>query len=289
MSCALFAGAAGKIENAAFNKKLKQCFFYVPQKSYIALALFILFLMAAAFLLTKAAILILFLQDHITEEAALFFVKILTFAVFSCAAILIGAAIVFPYLYAKNRKIKIEQQLPFAVNYMSAMAAAGISPDVIFQTMTDKKIKPVYDGLYDEFFEFQKQIDLMGKDIPGALQIIEDQTPSPLFSNFIAGSKNTFISGSSFQKYIRSKKQEYQSLFVRRKEKEIQSLDLFAEIYITLFLAAPLFFIIMFYASLSFSGPKINEISLLTYAIVPFLGVFFHLLLEIIDSNNSNI
>jgi len=172
---------------------------------------------------------------------------------------------------------------------MSSMATAGIQLEIIFQTMTNREMKSIYGSLYEEFFEFQKQIDLMGKDIPTALQIIEEQTPSPLFSNFIAGSKNTFISGSSFQKYIHSKKHEYQSLFIRRKEKEIQSLDLFAEIYITLFLAAPLFFIILFYALIPLSGPKMNEISMLTYQIVPFLGIFFHLFLEIIDSNNANI
>jgi len=278
-----------KMENVSFNKKLKQCFFYVPQKSYLSLMFFIALSMAIAFLLIEISILVLYLSNKMAEETAFFFIKMSLITALFSIFVFVLFMITFPYLYAENRKAKIEQQLPFAVNYMSVMAAAGISPDVIFQTMTDQKIKSIYGGLYGEFFEFQKQTSLMGKDIPAALQIIEEQTPSPLFSNFIAGSKNTFISGSSFQKYIHSKKQEYQSLFIRRKEKEIQSLDLFAEVYITLFLAAPLFFIILFYASITFSGPKINEISLLTYNIVPFLGIFFHLLLEIIDSNNSNI
>ena len=282
-----FGNICSTMENASFNKKLKQCFFYVPQKSYLSLMFFITFSMIVAFLLIEISVLALYLSDKIAEETAFFFIKMSIIA--ALFFIFIIFMVTFPYLYAENRKSKIEQQLPFAVNYMSAMAAAGISQDIIFQTMTDQKIKSIYDSFYDEFFEFQKQTDLMGKDIPTALQIIEDQTPSPLFSNFIAGSKNTFISGSSFQKYIHSKKQEYQSLFIRRKEKEIQSLDLFAEIYITLFLAAPLFFIILFYAITPFSGPKINEISMLTYKIVPFLGVFFHLFLEIIDSNNANI
>lgn len=192
-----------------------------------------------------------------------------------------------PYFKAYDRKIKVDQQLPFAVNYMAAMAIAGVSIENIFKSMSHKRIHSVYPELSNEMKTISIQTDYFGKDYPSAFQKAADVSSSPMFSDFIIRSKNTMISGGSFQKFIVSKKHEYQSLAARRKEKYFQSLDMLSEFYMTLFLAMPLFFMILFYTMAPLSGPQTEQMSILTYRIVPFLGIVFLLILEIMNERED--
>lgn len=108
-----------------------------------------------------------------------------------------------------------------------------------------------------------------------------------MFAGFIVSSRNTMISGGSFQKFIVSKKHEYQSLALQRKEKYFQTLEMLSEIYITVFLAMPLFFMILFYTMAPLSGPQTGQMTALAYQLVPFLGFFFLLILEIINEKED--
>ncbi|MDR0768147.1 MAG: type II secretion system F family protein [Methanosarcinales archaeon] len=212
------------------------------------------------------------------------------FVFLAAAFIFILTALVFyflPYFKAYDRRIKIEQQLPFAVNYMAAMAIAGVSIENIFKSMSQRRIHSVYPELSDEMKTIEIQTDYFGKDYPSALQKTADVSPSPMLSDFIIRSKNAMISGGSFQKFIVSKKHEYQSLAVRRKESYFQTLDMLSEIYITVFLAMPLFFMILFYTMTPLSGPQTDQMSALAYKIVPFLGCFFLLVLEVMNEKED--
>jgi hypothetical protein len=282
-----FGDFCGKIKFPSLEQKIRQSRLFIPISMYLSLFFFSIFL-AAAVSLFLIFILYLFYLLEIIEKStlcALLFSVAVSFVGIFCLIFI--AFLLFPELRAYDRKIKIEKQLPFAVNYMSAMAAAGVQSDVIFKTMASNRFISIYRALSEEFTQFIVQTDFFGQDYPSALTVLADETSSSLFSNFMTGAKNTFLSGSRFQNFIVSKKHEYQSLAARRKERYFQTLELISEMYITAFLAAPLFMTILLFSMMPFSGSKIEQMKLLAYQAVPFLGVFFLLILEIINEKED--
>ena len=283
----LFGKFCDKIKGRRFEKKLKQSRLFVPFPMYTSLFLFSIFLIGMAGFLSISLLCILYLTEKIEKQIAMHSIFWVVVVILGVTGVILMIFLSLPYLLAYDKRIKIEQQLPFAVNYMSAMAVAGVRSEVIFKTMAGKKLTSVYGELSKELSIFEVQTDFFGKDQSSALHILSIQTPSPLFSDFLRGAKNTFISGGSFQSFILSKKQEYQSLAIQRKEKYFQTLELLSEIYITSFLAAPLFMMILLFTTMTFSGPKSEQMKVLTYQIVPFLGIFFLLILEIINEKEE--
>lgn len=287
----IFGSIAEKMKFQFLSKNLKKSRLYIEENLYKSLLLFVISIITAGGFLIEAILFILrkteYLSYLLNEEKYL----ILSLLTGAAALILIITVVSFfcllPFSKAYDRKIKIEQQLPFATNYMAAMAVAGVRTEIIFQSLSQNKMKNVYKELSEEAKTLNIQIRYFGKDYPSALQTLSEETASPLFSEFIHGAKNTFISGGSFQKFIISKKHEYQSLAVRRKEKYFQTLEMLSEIYITVFLAMPIFFMILLYTMTPLSGPKPEQMSTLTYLAVPFLGIFFLLILEIINEKED--
>jgi len=285
LSYRLFGWLCEKIEMPDFERTLKKSRLFIPLSVYLSVVCLTAATAAAAACVLAAALWQL-MPDPVTAvslrlqmpETAVLLIPAaaLTATVFIAAALL-------PYLYAHDKKLKIERQLPFAVNYMSAMAVAGIPAETIFCKTGEKKMIPIYGELSKEFAVFAIHTNYLGKDDTSALTILAKETPSPLFSEFITGARNTIVSGGDFQKYMTAKKYEYQSLVKQKKEKQLQFLDLLSEIYITAYLAAPVFFIIMLFATMSFSGIKTAQMSFLAYQVVPLLGVVFLLIADISD------
>ncbi|WNY28551.1 hypothetical protein MmiEs2_07440 [Methanimicrococcus stummii] len=287
VSYRLFGSVAEKIKTPSLELNLKKSRMYISSLLYKSMLFFLLFLVVMIGILAEICVYLMMSTEFIEELAAqtaailvflfLFVVFFLTFLTFSF----------LPSLKAYDRKIKIEQQLPFAVNYMAAMAIAGVSVENIFHSMSQKRIRSVYQELSDEMKTIEIQTKYFGFDYPSALLTLSKETASPMFSDFINSSKNTIISGGSFQKFIIAKKHEYRSLAAARKEKYFQTLEMLSEIYITIFLAMPIFFMILFYTLAPLSGSQTEQMKMLTYQLVPFLGFFFLLILEIVNEKED--
>ena len=282
-----FGAAADRVQIPGLHRNLKKSRLYITESMYISMMIFSIIGIAASGFVGAAAIFILDEYGKINPENTVF---IYAGIFFSTIILLIGTLSMFlliPYLKAADNKFKIERQLPFATNYMAAIAAAGVRTEIIFQSFSRKKSEKIYDALSIELKTIEIQTNWLGKDYPSALQTLSEETVSPLFSEFIVGVKNTMISGGSFQKYIQAKKHDYQSRAGRRKEKYFQTLEMFSEIYLIVFLSMPIFFMILFYAMMPLSGPDVEKMTLLTYRIVPFLGILFLLILDIINENEE--
>jgi len=280
-----FFDAGDKIHIPPLEKKYRECRFPVPFQTYISIHLFFVLTVLAFFLFFETLFLLLFILNR--NEKIVFGTKIIFIVTLLLLLLILLLFFLYPYFYAQNRKIKIENQLPFAVNYIYAMAVAGVSFEDICETFSGLKTKNVYDAVSEEFSEGMRQNRFLGKNTQDTLMFLIETTPSPSLKNYLSGAKNTLLSGGSFQKYTEIKKREYQNAYQREKEKQMQSLDLLSEVYITAFLAAPIFFIILLYATVPFSGLKTSEAELITYSVVPFLGAVFLLISDISDHKNS--
>ncbi|MCJ7697294.1 MAG: secretion system protein, partial [Thermoplasmata archaeon] len=89
-----------------------------------------------------------------------------------------------PDFYIKKRAANIDRFLPYAVNFISTMAIAGVSPADIFRSFSTINI---YGEVQIEAKKIIKELDVMGIDTITALKQAIENTPSKKFKSFLQG------------------------------------------------------------------------------------------------------
>ncbi len=142
----------------------------------------------------------------------------------------------------KSRAKDIDKNLPYAVNYMAAMASAEVSPTLIFRGLSRQDI---YGQIQQEAKMIARDIDMFGKDIIKVLHRAMNRSPSLKFQDFLQGIITTSSSGGSLKSYFMAKGDQ----FMRENRVEqmgtLETLGVMAESFVTVVVAAPLFLLIM--------------------------------------------
>ncbi|MCW4023779.1 MAG: type II secretion system F family protein [Candidatus Bathyarchaeota archaeon] len=203
------------------------------------------------------------------------------------AAMIAGAVTVigfysYPLYLADKHKREVEDELPFATGYMAILASAGVSPEKIFNSISTLNT-PL--AVSVEAKEIVRDVNLFGLDIISALEKTAKQTPSSMLKDTLEGIISTIHSGSSLSVYLRERFRRASSNKKLRLKKYADNLSLLSEVYVALFLTAPLLLAIMVsimsvlgggFGSL---GPDLTLI-LLTYFVIPIGTVLFLLVLD---------
>ncbi|MGA1822659.1 MAG: type II secretion system F family protein [Thermoplasmatota archaeon] len=141
-----------------------------------------------------------------------------------------------------ERKKNIERNLSYATNYMAAMASADVTPTAIFRGLAQQEI---YGEVQVEAEKIARDIDFFGKDLVKVLQKAIARSPSDKFQDFIQGIITTANSGGSLKVYFMSKSEQFMKENRLTQEKDLQTLGVMAESFVTVVVAMPLFLIIM--------------------------------------------
>ncbi|HRR88018.1 MAG TPA: secretion system protein, partial [Methanoculleus sp.] len=83
--------------------------------------------------------------------------------------------IIYPGTLAGERRRNIDATLPYAVNYVTAMSSAGITPDEVFRSLGQSQI---YGESAVEARYVTRETDFFGKDLLEALRAVAQATPS---------------------------------------------------------------------------------------------------------------
>ncbi len=163
------------------------------------------------------------------------------------APILLGALAYFitlmlPESKANSRKKDIENKLPYALNFIAAMATAGVTPPIIFKSLAEQ---PVYGEVSKEASWIYRDIAIFNIDIITALRNAVNRTPSIRFQEFLQGAITTITSGGNLKTYFLAKAEEYMRENRRVQKEFLETLGVLAESYVTVVVAGPLFLIIM--------------------------------------------
>jgi len=156
----------------------------------------------------------------------------LTYAVF----------IMYPSVEAGNRRRNIDASLPYAINYVTSMSTAGITPAEVFRLLGDS---PIYGESSVEARYIAREIDIFGRDLIDALRLVSSSTPSKRMKEFLQGAMASIASGGNLTDYFRTKADQY-ALENRQTQKLfLDTLGLIAESYVTAMVAGTLFLIIL--------------------------------------------
>jgi flagellar protein FlaJ len=186
--------------------------------------------------------------------------------ILSLAPFGIGFLVHFLYLtnpnsIAKKRGKKIDSYLPYALNFIATMSAAGITPHEIFISLSKQGI---YGEVKEEASKIGRDITLLGMDVVTALKRAMKRTPSDRFREFLQGAVVTITSGGALKPYFMNKAQQYMTENRLMQKKFIEDLGVMAETYVVAAVVLPLLLLVLLPLMMMMGGaaPKIYGIDL---------------------------
>ncbi len=188
-----------------------------------------------------------------------------------------------PASKAKARGKKIDMHLPYALNFISAMSSAGITPTEIFKSLSKQKI---YGEIREEALWIYRDVSLLGRDIISAIKSNIDRTPSEKFKEFLQGAIVTVQSGGALKPYFMTKADQYTRENRVVQKQLIESLGIMAEAYVTAAVAGVLLIIIILPLLMIMSGGKDQLIIIYVFVllVVPLIHFSFSYVLSSMSS-----
>ncbi|UCF50495.1 MAG: type II secretion system F family protein [Thermoplasmatales archaeon] len=185
---------------------------------------------------------------------------------------------------AKARAKKIELHLPYALNFISAMSSAGITPTEIFKSLSKQKI---YGEIQEEALWIYRDIGLLGRDVITAIKTNIRRTPSEKFKEFLQGAIVTVQSGGALKRYFMAKADQYTRENRIAQKQLIESLGIMAEAYVTTAVAGILLIIIIIPLLMIISSAPKSELMFM-YVIVFFICPMIHSAFAVVLSGMSS-
>jgi flagellar protein FlaJ len=210
-------------------------------------------------------------------------IKLLGFFIAFFAGLYVGyvALIKFPGIEKRSRSIKINLTLHNAVAYMYAMRKGGAELMVIFRALSENS--EIYGEVALEFRQVVRDADFFGYDVVSAIHHLTDTTPSEKMKNFLEDLLSVIESGGSMTDFLATRVRLYQEEARFEQKQFLNILALVAEGYVTLFVAGPLFLIIIMVVMGMMGGAAVFQLSFVTYGFIPVGSLIFILLIDLIS------
>lgn len=183
---------------------------------------------------------------------------------FVAGAMMYLLANVLPDLRATTRARDINAKLPYALNYLATMAAAGATPEQVFSSLAKQ---PIYGSVAHEAAWVTRDINLLGTDIITALSRASERSSSAKWQDLLQGAITALTSGGDLKTYFAQKADQY--TFENRQDQKrfLEGLGVLAESFVTVVVAAPLFLIVILSVMTSLGGSA-DQTLLLGYMLI---------------------
>jgi len=185
-----------------------------------------------------------------------------------------------PIYKLKKREKDIDLFLPYAINFISSMAIAGISPSEIFLSLSTIN---VYGEIQKEAKKITKEITIMGTDSITALKNAITISPSKKFRSFLQGIIGTIQSGSDLHIYLSNVAEKYMQEDLNDRKKDLDLLGVVAEVLVLAVIAFPILLVIILTVIGFFGGSMENSFTILlifSFLILPVVYAMFYVLIK---------
>ena len=242
---------------------------------------------AEAYLATTMVLTVLSILFGLLVSAFVFFILIPTaipnappaiIALFPVVPMLMGVStyagmIASPASRAKQRAKDINMRIPYALNYVAAMASAGVNIDQVFRSLGEQQ--KIYGECAREAQAIYRDMAYFGRDSVTAMRRATERSPSDKWQEFLQGAITTVTSGGNLQMYFSSKAQRF--MWENRQEQKafVDMMGLMAETYVTAVVAGPLFLIVMMSIMGMLGGGGPGSLYLIVYMLLPVANIGF--------------
>lgn len=188
----------------------------------------------------------------------------------------------YPFQLQTMKKNSIENNMPFAINHMGAIAASGIPPFTIFKLLSNVS---EYGEIRNEAGRIVRNTETFGMDITAAIKNVADRTPSSDFRQFLIGILSTIQTGGDIKGFLENAAKNALFDYRLKREKYLQTLSTYADFYTAVLIAAPLFFVSIL-SVMSLIGGEIMGMSIPMamsigiYLLIPLLNTIFLLFIH---------
>ena len=183
-----------------------------------------------------------------------------------------------PVSKAKTRGKNIDRYLPYIANFINTMSAAGISPSEVFGTVSGIDL---YGEVQKEAQKITAEIELMGIDAVTALNHAIAISPSKKFAEFVQGIVGVIQSGSELAPYFERCVEKYMFDDLDDRKKNLESLGIMAETFVTTVIAFPLFLVIIIsIMGLTSGGISFGFLYILALLILPMSYAGFYVMMK---------
>jgi len=250
------------VESRIFVKlknNLKKAKIKTPVEAYGSLVLFVTF--GAA----MVSLIFLFLLSLLTVGINLS-ALVMNFVVAIFVGVICGAfTYYYPSFIISEKKGKIENSLAFVSIYMSTLTKSGFQPQNIFKMLSKFNDYP---AAASEARKINHEVNKLGMDLRTSLEKAIARSPSPDWTEFLSGIKNSIETGGNLDKYLEEKSKGYTKDYKRKLESFGKTLTLLMNLYITVIIVGTIFFIIVSSLMGAVGGIPVGTIKLFHYITV---------------------
>ncbi|RLI98557.1 MAG: hypothetical protein DRO99_00375 [Candidatus Aenigmatarchaeota archaeon] len=234
----------------------------------------IFFTTTLVYIATLASILVL----HLLFDFSFFlFMYLVTLIPILLASIAFFIFYIYPIQKAKSIQNEIDNNLPFALAHMNAIASSGIPPEHMFDMLTDFE---EYGHISNNAKMIVRNIKTFGMSSTRAIDAVASKTPSQSFKQILTGISATIEKGGNLVDYINDMSEKALFEYSIKREKYLKTLSTYADIYTALLVAAPLMMLailgVMGIIGGEILGLGINDLVLIiTWLVLPSLNASF--------------
>ncbi|WP_343241475.1 type II secretion system F family protein, partial [Methanoculleus sp. UBA312] len=179
----------------------------------------------------------------------------------------------YPSILKKSRATRINLLLHNVVSYMYAMRQGGTEMMEVFRAISANPA--VYGEAAHEFRRVVRDADYFGCDQITALRHLQETTPSEKLREFVEDLISVVESGGDILAFLDVRVRIYQEDARFEQKTFLSTLQMAAEVYVTLFVAGPLFIIIVMVVLGFISSTPLMELSIVIYLLVPLGSLLF--------------
>lgn len=201
---------------------------------------------------------------------------------FVLAIIIFALFYIYPSSKRKSLEKEINQELPFLIIYLAAIATSGIEPSKIFQIIVTSNDYPV---TRREIKKLTNYINFYGYDLVSALKAVAKNCPSDRMAQLLDGLATTITSGGELTTFLSKHSESLLFDYRLEREKYTHTAETFMNIYISVVIAAPMIMMIIFIlmslgtAMAGYLGPAV--IGVITVLVISLLNIGFLVFLNL--------
>jgi len=190
----------------------------------------------------------------------------------------------YPFSIAGDRRREIDRMIPHAVHFMYALSKSGVGILNMIKSLANHV--DTYGEIGKEMDFVVRNVEYFGKDLRRSLIELSETTPSHILRGFISGILTVIESGGDIQVFLAEKVEQYTEHARVEQKSFLETLGLLAEVYITIIVAAPLFFIIVQIIMLAMGSGSMTMIYGVVYLMIPIGSVMFIYMIYVITPSD---
>ncbi len=194
-----------------------------------------------------------------------------------------GSIVSIPYFRADARKREINTLMADGTAFMYALSVGGMNQLEILQSMA--RADDTYGELSKEFQSIVLETEYFDTDYRTAIRNQTMETPSAELSQFLTDMLSILDSGGNMTDFLEDQKDKQLRTAKQAQQRQLDTLELFGEMYMTLSLFPLLLIIILVIMSMMGGGDQTMMLYGTVYGLIPLIGAAFLVLVSTVTQD----